>query len=158
MHAKARKKREFVLFHIFLSASLLVLLILRAYLPVKILLGLILIGYLYLEIAYFVNRRRIFSLKKQVESNPSSENFERIISSFISIYDYGNALAYSERAISKYPNNASLLTWRAVAFRFIDQDEKAIPLIKKALELDPHNEFILDQASILESAGYKVFE
>ena len=158
MNARARKKREFVLFQIFLSASLLVLLILGAYLLVKILLGLMLIGYLYLEISYFVNRRRIFSLKRKVESNPSSENFERIINSFISIYDYGNALTYSERAISKYPNNALLLTWRAVVFRFIDQDERAIPLIKKALELDPHNEFILDEASILESTGYKVFD
>ncbi|MCK4574996.1 hypothetical protein KAU34_01170 [candidate division WOR-3 bacterium] len=157
MVAKSRKKREFVIAQIFTLAGILTLLLVRLILLAEILIGLMLISYLYSELEYFINKRRINSLKRLVSIDPSCKNFERIIDAFISIYDIPNALSYSEKAINKYPNSASLLTWKAVAFRQIDEDDKAIPFIKRALELEPTNEFTKEQAHRLESIGYKIF-
>jgi tetratricopeptide (TPR) repeat protein len=155
--AKARKERKFRIAQIVTLAGILILLFLRRILLAKILLGLMLLGYLYLEIDYCINKMRINSLKKAICKNPSDKSFERIINAFISIYDPQNALVYSSEAIAKYPNSASLLTLRAIALRQIDKDDKAIPLIKRALELEPNNELAKEQAHSLESIGFKVF-
>lgn len=105
-----------------------------------------------------ISKKRLPLLLKYLQMDPSIKNFEKVIDAYIYTNDFSNALIYGDRAIKQYPDNAELLTWKAIVYRRLEKDEKAVPLIKKALEIEPRNKLVRHEASSLHSLGFKVFQ
>lgn len=156
MTAKERKKREKFVVEFGFLLCLFILLILRFTLLAELLIGLVIILYLGRFFKYFISKMRIASLLTHVKSEPNVENYKKIIAAYVSIYDFTNASIYGDKALKQYPDDSELLTWRAIVYRRLDEDEKAVALMIKALEIEPFNQFVRNEAISLESMGFTV--
>ncbi|MCK4234384.1 hypothetical protein KAX75_08135 [candidate division WOR-3 bacterium] len=154
------RKKEFLILMIFGSFFSAIISLVRGFFP-KILVGI----YLFIILLVFftngvkriISKKRLPLLLKYLQMDPSIKNFEKVIDAHLSINDFANASKYAYKAIEQYPDSAVLLTWRAIVYRRLEKDEKAVPLIKKALEIEPRNKFVRNEASGLQSLGFKVF-
>jgi len=154
------RESEFLVLMIVSSLSVGILIILNSFLA-KLLSGVLLvIIFLGLAIDFLikiVSKRKLPKLLKCLEKDPSLKAFEKVVDSFLSTDDLKNASIYADKAIMQYPNSAILLTYRAVVYRRLHEDGKAVPLIKKALELEPRNRFVREVGMKLQGLGFKVF-
>lgn len=102
-------------------------------------------------------RKKLHGLLKRLNTEPSVGNYEKVIDTYLSLLDFTSASIYGDKAIKQYPDSAVLLTWRAIVYRRSEEDEKAVPLIKRAFKIDPHNKFVRGEGYGLQSLGFKVF-
>lgn len=155
------RDKQFLTLMIFISFFSAIISLVRGFFP-KILVGIylfiILLGFFTNGVKRIISKRKLPSLLKFLQMEPSIKIFEKVIDAYISTNDFSNALIYGDRAIKQYPDNAELLTWKAIVYRRLEKDEKAVPLIKKALEIEPRNKFVRHEASSLHSLGFKVFQ
>jgi len=160
MTGKEAREKEFLLLMFFGSLCFIILSFFGGvgikYLAM-IYLTFIFLGLFITVIKRYISKRRLPLFHKHLQTDPSIKNFENVIGAYLSISDFKNASKYADKAIEQYQDSAILLTWRAIVYRRIEEDEKAVPLIKKALELEPRNKFVRSEASGLQSLGFKVF-
>ena len=157
---KKAKEKEFLILMIFISFFSAIISLVRGFLP-KILVGIylliILLGLFTNIIKRIVTRKRLPTLLKRLQQDPGIKVFEKVIDSYLSIDDLKNALKYANNALKRYPDSAILFTYKAVIYRRSHEDEKAVPLIKKALEIEPRSRFAREVEMKLQGLGFKVF-
>jgi len=160
MSGKKRKDRKCLLILISLSLVSIIIVLGKGFFP-KFIIGLILFVFLLEVLNDFVEsvfiKKKLPSLFANLQQDSNIKNFEDVINAYISIKDLTNASIYCDKALQQYPDTAVLLALKSKIYRCLDKDEKAVPLIKRALKIEPRNKFVRKEAYSLERIGFKVF-
>ena len=90
------------------------------------------------------------TLKRVAELRPESAetHLARAGHSYYALRDYKAALAELDAARGALPNDARVFELTAYILRRQGQHEKALPVLERAVALDPRNQFVLTQLSI----------
>lgn len=155
-----RKDRKFLIILIGLSLVSTIIVLGKGFFS-KFIIGLILFVFLLEVLNDFVesvfSKRKLPFLLVSLQQDSNIKNFEDVINAYISVKDLTNASIYCDTAMQKYPDTAVLLALKSRVYRCLDEDEKAVPLIKKALETEPQNKIVRKEALSLERIGFEVF-
>ena len=160
MSGEKRKDRKFLLILISLSLISTIIVLGKGFFP-KFIIGLILFVFLLEVFNDFVesvfSKRNLPSLLANLQQDSNIKNFEDVINAYISVKDLTNASIYCDKALQECPDTAVLLALKSRIYRCLDKDEKAVPLIKRALKIEPRNKFVRKEVFSLERIGFKVF-
>lgn len=160
MKGGKRKDRKFLINLIGLSLGSAIIVLGKESIP-KFIIGLILLVFLLDALNVFVesifSKRKLPLLLANLQQDSNIKNFEDVINAYISVKDLTNASIYCDKAMHKYPDTAVLLALKSRIYRCLDEDDKAVPFIKKALALEPQNKIVRKESLSLERIGFKLF-